>query len=146
MTETYQTMKNRQQRELDSLPIKWAFSDKQFKEALSEMGLTLDDTHLLIRVPGGGFMRKTEKHLLKKTFTRHEQELQAAIDHDPDGSGFIFDMFDYELGNHEYCITHDIEPALDALGIDQADVEKNPALQNGLRLALQEQREKHPVP
>jgi len=146
MTEAYQTMKNRQQRELDALPIKFAFSDKQFKKALAEMGLTIDDTHLLIRVPGGGFMRKTESHLLKETFTRHEQELQAAIEQDPDGSGFIFEMFDYELGNHEWCITHDTEPALDALGMNLDDVQKSPALQNGLRLALQEQREKHPVP
>jgi hypothetical protein len=144
MTESYPTMKARHQKELDTLPIKWAFSDKQLIEALAELGLTIDDTHLLTRVPGGGFMRKTESHLLLEMFHRHEQELQTAIQADTSGTGFIFEMLDFELSNHEYCITHDVEPALDSLGLDMDDIEASTALQNGLKLALQEQRKNRP--
>lgn len=142
--ENYQTMKARQQKEINTLPIKWAFSDKQFKQALAELGLTIEDTSQLVRVPGGGFMRKTEKHLLLEMFTRHEQELQAAIQADTDGTGFCFEMLDYELGNHEYCITHDVEPALDALGLDMDDIEASPQLKKALQMAQISQRRNRP--
>ena len=33
-------------------------------------------------------------------------------------------MFSYELANHEYCITYDIEPTLDALGLTLDEINK----------------------
>jgi hypothetical protein len=141
-TETYQEINARHRREFESLPIQWAFSDKQFKEGMAALGLTVDDVDQVYKVPGGGFMKRSEFHLLPEMMSRHHDEMQAAIDQDTTGTGFIFDMFDYELSNHEFIITHDTGPALDYLGLSEKDIEKNPALENGLRLALQEQRKK----
>ena len=44
-------------------------------------------------------------------------------------------MFLYELQNHEYSYTGDYTEAMDALGITFEDLEKKPALANGLQLA-----------
>ena len=139
--EDYQTMKKRYHDELNSLPIKFAYSDEQFKDALAEMGLTEADTGRLVRVPGGGFMKKSESHLLKEAFLRKENEMESAIQADTDGTGFIFDMFDCELSNHEYCITGDPVPALEACGLSIEDVESNPAIKHGLKLAIKAQSE-----
>ena len=68
----------------------------------------------------------------------NELEMQAAIRNDIDGSGFIKDMFFYELANHEYCITYDLEATLDALNLTEDQVMENPRLMKGLKLAREE--------
>ena len=40
------------------------------------------------------------------------------------------EAFIYELGNHEYCITYDLEPTLSSLGLDFKDLEENAELQS----------------
>ena len=136
--ENYLELKKRQQREVDTLPIKWAFSNKQFEQVLKHFGLTDDDMNLLIRIPGGGFMLKTNESLLDDMFSRHDQERQQAIE----GSNqFCFEMLDFELSNHEYIITGDVKPALDAVGLSLKEVDKSERLQNALRKAIRSQRD-----
>jgi hypothetical protein len=55
------------------------------------------------------------------------------------GEGFILEMFDYELSNHEFTYTGDTEDTIDALGLSQGDFDNNPALKAGLRLAIKAQ-------
>jgi hypothetical protein len=73
---------------------------------------------------------------------RHEKEMQDAIDADATGEGFIFDMFNYELANHEYVVTYDVQDTLDYLGLTQEEVDADPKLRNGLNLAKKRQFEK----
>jgi len=54
---------------------------------------------------------------------------------------FLYDAFDYKLGNHEYCITWDIEPTLDALGLTEEEVENDARMSAILRKARQAQSE-----
>ena len=75
---------------------------------------------------------------MHETFARHHKELQAAIDADPTGEGFIKDMFLYELENHEYIYTGTAEDALDSLGFPFEDVAVDPRLARGLDLAEKE--------
>ena len=77
---------------------------------------------------------------MHETFARHHRELQAAIDADPTGEGFIKDMFLYELENHEYSYTGTVEDALDSLGLSFEDVAADPRLALGLSLAEKEIR------
>lgn len=56
---------------------------------------------------------------------RHSQEMDEAIKSDDD---FVYRMFVYELCNHEYCITYDLEPTLCACGLDEDDVLKDERL------------------
>jgi len=51
------------------------------------------------------------------------------------------DMFRYELANHEYDYTGDIDDTLDALCLTQQDIDQNPALQHGLQKACREQEQ-----
>ena len=105
---------------------------------MQSFGLTLDDVGLITGIGAGGYMRKTDVKQFKATMARFNKELADAIDADTTGEGFIFDMFKHELGNHEYCITHDHTDAIEAVGLDQSDIEKSSALQHGLRLAIRE--------
>ncbi len=75
---------------------------------------------------------------MHETFTRHHRELQAAIDADPTGEGFIKDMFLYELENHEYSYTGTAEDALDSLGLTYENVAEDPRLARGLDLVEQD--------
>ena len=61
---------------------------------------------------------------------------ENAIAADTTGDGFIFDMFVYELANHEYCITYDLEDTLDALGLTPEEVNADKRLSHGLNKAI----------
>ena len=47
-------------------------------------------------------------------------------------------MFEYELNNHEYCVTYSLEDTLGALNLSIDDINNNKALQNGLGIAKKE--------
>ena len=97
--------------------MRFAFSQEQFNEVMKEWGLhPKKDLDKIARIPFGGFIQKKDAPLMHETFARHHRELQAAIDADPTGEGFIKDMFLYELENHEYSYTGTVEDALDSLG------------------------------
>ena len=105
-----------------------------------------EDTDKIIGIPGGGFIRKSDKKAFIELFSRREKAMEAAIAEDVDGSGFVCDMFQYELANHEYIITYSLEETLDALGYSEEEVAADPKLANGLALArkryMQEAKEK----
>lgn len=132
-------MRNRQQKEVNALPIRFAFNQEQFREIMKEWGLRPKmDLDKIARIPFGGFIQKKDAPLMHETFARHHKELQAAIDADPTGEGFIKDMFLYELENHEYSYTGTAEDALDSLGFSFEDVAADPRLARGLSLAEKE--------
>ena len=132
-------MRNRQQKEVNALPMRFAFSQEQFHEVMKEWGLDpKKDLDKIARIPWGGFIQKKDAPLMHETFARHHKELQAAIDADPTGEGFIKDMFLYELENHEYIYTGTAEDGLDSLGLSFEDVVANPRLARGLSLAEEE--------
>lgn len=134
-------MRNRQQQEVNALPIRFAFSQEQFREIMKEWGLRPKmDLDKIARIPFGGFIQKKDAPLMHETFAWHHRELQAAIDADPTGEGFIKDMFFSELENHEYSYTGTVEDALDSLGVSFEDVAANPRLARGLNLAAKEIR------
>lgn len=134
----YQQLREAQQKRINDLPIIFAFNHAQFREGMAKLGLTVDDTDKIYSIGGGGYIRKEDSALFNATFNGVDEELKAAIEADTDGTGFIYDMFLYELQNHEYCITYDLEPTLYALGLTEDDVLNNPALLNGLKLARKE--------
>ncbi len=134
-------MWNRQQKEVNALPIRFAFNQEQFREIMKEWGLRPKmDLDKIARIPYGGFIQKKDAPLMHETFARHHRELQAAMDADPTGEGFIKDMFLYELENHEYSYTGTAEDALDSLGLSFEDVAADPRLARGLDLAEKEIR------
>ena len=119
--------------------MRFAFSQEQFNEVMKEWGLhPKKDLDKIARIPFGGFIQKKDAPLMHETFARHHKELQAALDADPTGAGFIKDLFLYELDNPEVSYTGTAEDALDSLGLSYDDVAANPRLAHGLDLAEQE--------
>ena len=130
----YSALRARQQKEIDAFPFMFAFSNKQFDEGMARLGLKPTDTDKIYSIGAGGFIRKSDAPAMHEMLERHSAEMQAAIDADETGEGFVLDMFLYELDNHEFSYTWDMEPALDALGLTMEQVAADAKLLNGLHL------------
>lgn len=132
----YREMKERHRKEINEFPMFFAFNDQQFAEGMQKLGLDPHDTKKIYRLGDtGGFYRKTDSEALKSMFLRHTLELDEAISEDTTGEGFIFDMFYYELANHEYCITMDYEDTFHAVGLTSEEIYGNNSLVAGLEKA-----------
>lgn len=132
----YRQMKERHRKEVNEFPLFFSFSDKQFVEGMEKLGLKPTDIDKIYRLGDtGGFYRKSDAADLKSMLLRHDLEFDEAIADDTTGEGFIYEMFLYELANHEYCITMDYEDTLGALGLTIEQIRDNTALAAGLKLA-----------
>jgi len=137
----YTELKNKQEKEMNKFPMFFAFSTEQLKEGMEKLGLTLKDKNKLYGTGCGGYYLKTDSQKLSNLIDRHHEEMKNEIKKDTTGDGFIFSMFDYELSNHEYCITFDFEPAIDAIGLSIEEINKSKSLLHGLNLAVKNNQE-----
>jgi len=135
--ETYQEMKIRHQKAVNDFPIYFAFSNVQLGKMFKELGLNPQkDLDKIARIPGtGGFILKKDIDAYQEMCKKQHEELQNAIREDKDGTGFIYQMFRYELANHEFGYTGDADDALAALGYTEKQVEETPTLKNGFEKA-----------
>jgi hypothetical protein len=140
---TYLELKRKHEVEVNAFPMKFAFSDRQFAEAMQALGLEPTDTDKVYSIGVGGFIRKTDATAMEEMFERHEQERKAAIAADETGDGYVYEMFDYELGNHEYCVTWDPTSTLDALGYTIEEVKSDPKLKRSFIKATRAQEAAH---
>lgn len=135
----YQDMRSRQQQEFNALPLGFAFSQKQFEEMMRGWGLDPErDLKKIWSIGAGGYIQKKDEKLLHQTNSRHEQEIAAAIEADTTGKGFIYQMFHYELENHEYGYTGEVDDTLGALGYTLEEVLSDQRLRRGFELACKE--------
>lgn len=137
----YKELKDKHLQEFNEFPIGFAFSDKQFKEQMEKLGLTENDTDKVVPIGASGFIRKSDVDKFNEMNARHREEEKRAIDEDTTGEGYIKDMFDYELANHEYGYTYDLTDTLDSLGLTMNDINNNENLKRGLDLALARYKE-----
>lgn len=120
MSNQYIELKNKHQQEVDAFPMFFAFSDAQFEKGMKKLGLNPSDTDKIYRLDySGGFYRKSDAKAFRDMIDRHSQEMHDAVN---SNDVFAYEMFLYELANHEYCITYDVEPALSACGLVYNDV------------------------
>jgi hypothetical protein len=128
----YETLKEKHQKEVNAFPMAFAFSDKQFAEGMAKLGLKPEDTDKVYGMAGtGGFYRRSDAPAFHEMFERHEREKQEAIEADKTGNGYIYQMFIYELHNHEYGYTGDPESALNALDLTPEEIGACPRLKHG---------------
>lgn len=102
---------------------------------VERFNLTPTDTDKIYSIGGGGYIRKEDHQAMRDMFERHAKEKKDAIAADSTGEGYIYDMFVYELANHEYMITMTSDDTLDALGLTWEDVKADPRLSLGLKKA-----------
>lgn len=138
MTNQYQVLKDRQQKEFNAFPMGAAFSQKQFDEMMGKWGLLPTDTDKILHIGSGCYIRKTDRDAFHELVDKLDREKKEAIAADTTGDAIIKDMFLYELANHEYCITYDLEDTLDALGLTVDEINADPRLLRGLEKALKQ--------
>ncbi len=136
----YVELKKQHQKELDEFPYICAFSKEQLIEGMAKLGLKEHETNQLISLEYGEFIRRSDKEKLNGMFDRHKKEFKNAIDEDSTGEGFIYQMFDYELANPEYCVTRKIDDILKDLGITMDEILNNDKLLYGLKKAIENQK------
>lgn len=135
---TYKAMIDRHQSIVNALPLAFAFSEKQYKRKLAEWNITEEEARAgaVVGIGAGGFIRSTDKQLVADTFEQIQEEKRAAIAADQTGDGFIYEMFLYELQNHEFIITQDTSETLAALEITEKELNASQALRHGLSKAI----------
>jgi hypothetical protein len=107
---------------------------------MRKFGFEPNDLDKIGTLGHGAYFRQTDKDRLIKMLLRHETEMQDAIDGDSTGEGFVFDMFSYELWNHEFSYTNNVSDALAALGMTENEVNASEKLRHGLKLAIKKER------
>mgnify|MGYP006971785061 CR=1 FL=1 len=107
----YQTFRDKQEKKYSEFPLVFAFSDKQLEEGKEKLGVK--DNNELSSIGGGGYIKKTDSEAYKNLINGFDRDLKTFL---KDDKQFV-EALEYELSNHEYCITYDYEPTLDALGL-----------------------------
>ena len=112
----------------------FAFSDKQFNELMVKLGYNDENVFLkdIMTIGGGSIILKKDKELVMNTFDRIDKELTENFKNDE----FLESVFEYELGNHEYCITYDINETLDALDISYDEYKMSERIQKIAKKAI----------
>lgn len=118
---TYAELRQAQQKRINALPLYFAFSDKQFEETMSKLGLTANDTDKVCSIGFGGFCLNSDAKLVVDTFNETSDEMEKALEDDD----FLQSAFEYEMANHEFGYTYDPEDTLESLGFSLNDLEKN---------------------
>lgn len=118
--ETYTQLKQRQEKDLNDFKgIFFAFNNDQFKEGMQKIGLTVADTKQIYSLGAGGYIRKDRSADFHAMMDRHAAERKQL----KKNASILLDALVYELQNHEYCISGDTDPALDALGFTKEDID-----------------------
>lgn len=134
----YLEMRDRHQEEINAFPMKFAFSDKQFEEGMIELGLKPTDTDKIYRFGySGGFYRKEDSPRLLEIIERHTKELEDAVEDEETGEEYCYQMFLYELANHEYGYTRDLDDTFNALGLEKEEFDRSENMKKGLARALE---------
>lgn len=112
MKKTYEQRKNEFEELTNSTEILRAFSDKQYEEIKPKLEKRKEDWQTLVEFMWWITTKKIAENYNKKAKKKiKEFEKLKRLDNQ-----FLLNAFEYELANHEYCITYDIEDTLDALG------------------------------
>ena len=98
---TYAELKKQHSDELNAFPIFFAFDKKQFEEGRQKLNVQKGET--LVRIPGGGFIKKTDEAEWEALFDKFDAEMEARMQ----DRGWLTNAIQYELSNHEYAITLD---------------------------------------
>lgn len=125
----YLQFKAEREKEISNFPMFFAFSEEQFKQGLLKLGAT---TKEIFSIGAGGYIRKSDGDKLFEMTNENDRRFKELMQ-EPD---FAFSAFLYELHNHEYTYTWEIEPALDALGLKFDEIKKDSILLNALVKAI----------
>lgn len=120
--ETHQQMKRRHSDEWNNLEgLFFAFNNEQMTEGMKKVGLGEKAYSEIVSIGAGGYLRKDARPAFKALIERHDAERKQLRKDEKK----IVEGLAYELANHEYCITGDLEPAVNALGYSMDTIPEN---------------------
>lgn len=112
--ETYTEQKARHSKEFGEFEgVFFAFNNAQLAEGMVKIGLPTDDYKSIVSIGAGGYLRKDRVPAFKELFARQNVERKELKKNESK----LIEALVYELSNHEYCISRDPLPALEALGL-----------------------------
>ena len=112
----------------------FAFNNKQFQEGMEKIGAK-HTSELYKLGNSGGFYKKTDSDKIRQLFADMAKAEDDALEEY--GEEYAYQMFRYELSNHEFGYTMELDNTLDSVGYDIETISKNPVLYNGLKKALE---------
>lgn len=133
----YTDLKSKHQSEVNAFPFGFSFNKEQYDEMMAKWGLKSTDRSQIIYMDRGCFVRKSDYEAMKEMFDRHETERKVAMQDDE----YLFQMFNYELANHEYCYTYELDDTLDALGLTIDEINADPRMADALKRAIAAQED-----
>ena len=107
----YEKLRAKHSKEVGNFPMFFAFNEEQLKEGLKKLNTTKNN---ILQIGCGGLIRKEDKTKYFDMIKQQYAEDTEAIKDDE----YVYQMFKYELANHEYCITYDYTDTLESLGLD----------------------------
>ena len=114
----YREFKEMKQKEFNALPTMFAFSMKQLEEQMQKLGTNKSE---IVNLGYGMFMRKQDVYMLDAFEGKYEAMQKELMENDD----FLLDAFLYELRNHEYIVTYEVEDALEAFDLTVEDVKND---------------------
>jgi len=127
-TDSYLRVKQRTQKQFDKFPMFFAFNNEQFEEGLKELKVKPGE---LLNIGSGGFIRKKDRAKFTSMNSLQDRTHRRLLEN----KKYVYDMFRYELANHEYCITYDDTDTLESVGLTQNDINKSDLLRDQLEKA-----------
>lgn len=118
---TYNELQKKHKEGFQSFEMFFAYSNRQLEEGLTSLGLKKDDLDKIAHIGGGGYIRVEEY----PNFLDKAEEQAKELDDKLKEEEFFKEALTYELENHEYCITNDVDDALDALGLTRSEIDEN---------------------
>jgi len=108
---TYTELKKQVEKDINDFPIFFAFNDEQFIEGKAKIGVNSNSE--LLSIGAGGFIKKADRDNFHEIFVNQKKRLKTFLKDKEN----LKNSLAYELANHEYCITYDVKPTLEALGL-----------------------------
>ena len=133
----YTELKSRHQKEVDAFPFGFAFNKDQFDKMMIDWGFKPTHRSKVMYLEAGCFIRKSDYNSMKELFSGHEEERKAAMQDDE----YLYQMFNYELGNHEYSYTQDLTDTLEAIGLTMNEINADPRMADALKRAIAAQED-----
>ena len=136
----YVELQEKHQKEIDNFLFGFAFSTEQFNDMMiNRFGLSPEDTDKIYSIGGGGYIRKCDADAMHEMLDCHAKEREEAIKANKDD--YLFHMFNYELANHEYSYTGELDDTLDALGLTMEEINADVRMVDALNRACKHQME-----
>ena len=133
----YSELKSKHQKEVNAFPFGFAYNKDQYDEMMAKWGFKPTHRSQIMQLERGCFIRKSDYKAMNEMFDRHAAERKEAMKDDD----YLYEMFNYELANHEYCITYDLTDTLDALCLTIDEINADPRMADALKRAIAVQKE-----